>query len=120
VTRLEQLRHAIGVLAASPEDQLLYLTQIGHADNSRPMDESTNIDELALQFEDATYLVRGLVLSGELNDKAEESLANLNNLILRLSGAKNSEFWTIRALEEDSRWGEVRALARECLSEIAH
>lgn len=115
VTLLEQLRSAISLLAASPEDQRLYMIEIGRGTNSLEIDEATNIDELGLQFEDASYLVAQLARKGELNAEAVEHIEDLNNLMLRLSGMKNSDFWTIKALYEDDRWAQVRALARKSL-----
>lgn len=118
MTPLQQLRYAISVLAASPEKQLRYLVEIGHIDDSHAIDSRTNIDELALQFEDATYLVPGLLRRGHLTPKANRLIDKLNDFTLGLSGVENSEFWTIRALSEDSRWAQVRALAQDCLSEM--
>jgi hypothetical protein len=116
VTRLEQLRHAVSVLAASPENQILSLIEIGLVNGSRPIDELTNVDELALQFEDATYLLGGLVHEGHLSPIAAEAIGGLSEFLLNLSGRKNSDFWTIKALRADPRWVQVRQLARECLS----
>jgi hypothetical protein len=118
VTPLEQVSNAIGILAASPEDQQAYLIEIGLLDNSRPIDQRFNIDELGLQFEDANYLVTGLVRNKKLTGTAAGYIEKLNKFLLRLSGTSNSDFWTIQALHEDSRWAEVRALAQVCLSEM--
>jgi hypothetical protein len=119
VTSLEQLRDAIGVLAASPTDQQSYLAEIGHFSNLRKVDKLTNIDELALQFEDATYLVVGLVQRRELTAEAARCVEKLDAAIAQVSGNGNSDFWTIGALYEDSRWTQIRVLAQDCLSEIA-
>jgi hypothetical protein len=118
VTRLEQLRHVVGILAASPEDQQSYLVEIGMVDNSRPVDKLNNIDELGLEFEDGTYLVAGLLRDHELTAKGAQCIEKLSDFMLQLSGDENRDFWTIQALYEDRRWTEVRALAQVCLSEM--
>jgi hypothetical protein len=118
VTALEQLKHAIGVLAAAPEEQQTYLMGIRQADNKHPVDELTNIDELGLEFEDATYLVSRLLREQKLTNSSAQQIERLNSFLGQLSGMENKDFWTIRALYEDLRWDQVRTLARECLSDI--
>ena len=118
MTPFEQLRHAIGVLAAPPEEQLLYLVEIGHVDDSRPIDKLTNVDELGLQFEDAAYLAPALLRNAELTVKAGKCIEELNDFMSRVSGTENRAFWTIHALNEDSRWHQIRVMAQDCLLEM--
>ena len=115
MTKLEQLRHAIGVLASSSEDQILYLCKIGLIDRCNVIDERTNVDELALHFEDATYLVEALVNESKLSQLEATYIEDLKEFLVSLSEERNAEFWTIKALRIDPRWAQVRELARKCI-----
>jgi len=116
VSPLEQLRSAIRLLSAMAEGQRRYLIEVGQITNFQAADEATSVDELGLQFEDATYLVPQLVQDDVLSAKAVEHIENLNNIMLSLSGEKNADFWTIKALYEDPRWAKIRTLACDTLA----
>lgn len=114
---IEQLRGAISVLAEPPEGQTHHLRRIGIVASGNG-DALTNIDELGLEFEDATYLISGLLEGSSITAAAGERIDRLNRYLLTLSGKEHSDFWTIGALSCDPRWEEVRKLARLCLKEM--
>lgn len=114
VTRLDQLRQSIAVLAGGIDDQLSYLEMIGHIDR-RSIDDKTSIDELALQFEDADGSTARLAESGLLSSAAKNCIQSLSSELTAYSGHDAQGFWTLGALKNDHRWSMVREKALKCL-----
>ncbi|MEX2985571.1 hypothetical protein [Streptomyces sp. C36] len=45
-------------------------------------------------------------------------LRAIDAIFTEMSGRKNADRWTLEALETDSGWSEVRALARQAMLEL--
>lgn len=115
VNRLEQLMEALTILSSEFNVQISYLIDIGHFQYGKSIADSTNIDELYLQFEDTDYLTERLFRSGLISKDAELAISNLRNAIIHLSQFDDQDFWTVYALRCDPRWFTVRELASTAL-----
>ena len=103
--RVRELTRTLRNLAASPKEQVRYLTELGTA---------PCVDELALEFDDALHLVDRDALRCKFPD-AELSLSALNTELSALSGKAQTNLWTADALEQSNEWARVRGLARQVL-----
>ena len=104
--RSARLRRALVALATSPQDE--------SRESNGP---STYSENLVVEFDEAyTGFVEGF------DDLPSESqLLALQTVDTKLSAmvdAKDAALWTIRGYREDSRWTEVRALAKDALGEF--
>lgn len=114
-TRYQQLRQAIAKLAAPAAEQRTHLESI-FPNYGSPLPPDFNVDELALEFGDV-YLATGDMLeSGEIIQSEIDAARPLDEILEKWSGKHNSDFWTVGALFNDSRWEEVRQLARNALA----
>jgi len=93
------------VLANPPEKQIAYLCSIGL--------DGDDVDELALEFEDAMVATKSEFNSGNISTKQYEQLLGLNSLLDDLSN--NSELWNEESLRVSNEWETVRSLAKSCL-----
>lgn len=118
VKQLQQLREALAVLANDAGDQLAYLTEVGHIGDRDDLSNLRNIDELALQFEDANYVTNGLREGGIISRSAQAAVSRLSVELMTFSGNNANGFWTIGALKTDPRWLRIRKLARKALVEL--
>ena len=118
VNQVEQLKKALEVLGSSYIQQRAYLSSVfgRHADIS--FDDDMNVDELALQFEDASLGVNNIQPSASVSVSFVEKISRLSALLQSLSGESNANFWTIRALRDDARWATVREKASDCLRQL--
>jgi len=103
-TRVDLIRQCLTTLSSSPEEQVAYLSTLG-----------VDVDELALEFDDATLPTAAMLRSGELNSEQGHCIARLNERLEAMSGHGNKRLWTTEALRSAPEWTHVRALARECL-----
>jgi hypothetical protein len=127
VTRYEQLKFALSVLASPANEQVQYLSSIGHFEDEPPPDSNCvslyesqkydywNIDELSLQFSDIACARGDMKGNGEINDDQYNCISDLDEVLRQQSGEENAPFWTLIAMREDTRWEQVRQLAKECL-----
>ena len=53
--------------------------------------------------------------NGEINDDQYNCISDLDEVLRQQSGEENAPFWTLIAMREDTRWEQVRQLAKECL-----
>lgn len=111
VTRLEQIKASIRILASDSVGQISYLIRIGHRDGRGDIRDLNNIDELALQFEHADHATDGLMREGVISRSAAGAIEDLRLKLLRYSHAGEAEFWTVGALKNDVRWEHIRDLA---------
>jgi hypothetical protein len=116
VMGLDELKSALIILASPADEQIRYLTEIGH---KGVYEELGNIDELALQFADEEYIIPEMVSLGYINSNAESSLGDLTSRLRELSSSAHAAFWTKRALVKDARWEQIRQLAHLCLRQLA-
>ena len=119
VNRLKELKDAVALLASAAESQLTYLATIEH-NKGQEFGDLTNIDEIVLQFEDASYAVKGLTDNGDISESAQIAIEKLSSELLHYSGRDASKFWTVRALMSDTRWGRIRELASDSLRALSN
>jgi len=97
-----QLREAVGRLAWSAADQVVYLERAGTAPSA---------DELALEFSDA------LLIEREVLDEPVRSLAILLDRHLeQMSGPRAAALWTTEALHSAPEWALARDIATRILA----
>jgi hypothetical protein len=109
-----ELRESVRVLSLSPSEQLQYLRCIGLV-NAHDFDYlDINVDELALQFEDAFIRIDAIDLPYEQELKVKE----LDQILKVRSSPIFQSFWTVRALFEDDDWEIIRRHARECFKKL--
>ncbi len=68
-------------------------------------------DELALEWEEALRLTKGL--QADMTPAQKNSLEKLDQLIEAISGEENLKFWIDDALSEFAEWIEIRRAAAE-------
>ena len=100
----DALRTTVEHLAAPPEAQRQYLSQLGTPDSA---------DELALEFDDSYVPVRS-----QLPERVIAHLDALNRLLQQFSGPDHSDKWSAAALSEESAWAEVRLSAQRVLDDV--
>ena len=98
-----QLKHAVQALALEAERQLALLP-----------DHVCKADELALDFDQwfktCTQTYREDLRAGQL-----DALQAIDRALAAMSGPRNAELWSERALREAEPWRRVRELARSAL-----
>lgn len=102
---------AIGVLAAAPELQEVWL------DSLEPV-ASWNMTELALEFEEGCLLMPQWVRAGWVAPASIAAVEALNAIFDEMSGEGNAALWTRMALRNHEAWRRVRARAMGVLTEI--
>ena len=103
-------------LAAEADQQVMYLESLGlpgYVKLGSP--DLRNVDELALEFDDAILVRRSLRRSGELSAEQLKCLLKLASILSSMSGQENAELWTIEALYTRREWKAVREKAMDCL-----
>jgi hypothetical protein len=117
VTKIVALQESLAIVAGDFELQLNYLEKSGLFSKKWYEWETCIVDELTLQLDsDASYIVRYLEAENLASQEFLDRYSALDNTLKQLSGKKNFEFWTVRALAKDPRWEEIRQLAKVCLA----
>jgi len=111
-SRLAAWVRAIGVLAASPDLQAIWLDSLGAV-------ASWNVGELGLEFDDGYLLLNQWVEAGWVEPAAVPSITALNKKPDEISGEGNAALWTREALDKHQAWQEVRTLAMVALTASA-
>lgn len=93
-------------LSLPSEDQLSILDALGNRQA---------IDELALAFDDAFWVVSEALNRSQLSRTELDSLNELNRALDEMSGPSKAENWTVQPLENIQEWNNVRRLARQAL-----
>lgn len=97
-----QLREKLQLLAAQAEDQVHHFPP-----------NVAIIDEMYADYlHDANSIHTYWTLSGE----QDRRLTELRDFLLSQDILQNDEFWEVEALFSDSRWNEVRNLAKSALT----
>ena len=94
--RYSQLRNSLDILASPFESQMKYLESIGHFDNSIvsfDVDDCFNVDEIALQFDDISYIVDDMIKKGEISFDQGQRVKELREHIFTY-GNINSNYHT--------------------------
>ena len=116
-TRYQQIREAVAALAAPPDEQAAHLDRL-FSSAARGSAATYGCDELALCLDDIFAARNDMIEHGELVEPEAVLIRPLNDLLTRLSGQHNAEFWRREALYADARWDNVRALAKSALSAL--
>jgi hypothetical protein len=74
------------------------------------------IDELALAFDDAFWVVAEAYRRNQLGQAEMVALDELNSWLNEMSGQANASKWTQEALIHHADWERVRQLARRALA----
>jgi hypothetical protein len=97
-----ELTRTLALLAASAEQQLAYLKQLGGSN-----------DELGLEFDDVAGAAARLpTMSPDL----AVAVGTISDTLKTMSGSTNAELWTDEAIRSDARWEHVRELAKKALA----
>ncbi|MEU6210851.1 hypothetical protein ABZ891_13150 [Streptomyces sp. NPDC047023] len=99
-----QLLTAVALLAAPAQDQLAWLDQ--HA---------VPVDEIALNFDDATVMAPQLGDEGWLTPEALSDITQMDGLLNLLAADKGSTVWTAQGLRTHEQWRRVRQEAERFL-----
>lgn len=114
-TRYQQLRQAIFYLAASAEGQSAHLDRILAPVTRGGSSAAYGNDELALELDDVFHAANDMIEHKELSEVECAAIRPLYDLLTRLSGQHNADFWRREALASDPRWDEVRKYAEAAL-----
>ena len=109
-----KLRDALQRLAATPEEQEAWLTDI-FSEVFGEEAKNTHCDELALELHDLLMASTYLIETGQASKSQIEVVQPLDNYLESLSSQKESGFWGREALFKDKRWEHVRQLAIDAL-----
>ncbi|AWI29594.1 hypothetical protein [Streptomyces tirandamycinicus] len=103
---LRQLRASLERLSWPAERQLSHLQSL-----------QVDVDELALEFDDAFRLVCGKVTKGRLPRLAVEATQPIDDILDRMANA-GAEIWRSDALEDSPEWAELRAQSSQALEAL--
>jgi hypothetical protein len=106
---LSRTRQALAILAASPEEQIVYLQDLGVGDSA---------DELALELHEGVLMLDQLRDNYLVRDEQSEAIVAVDRKLAEMSGTGRAHLWTWGALERSKEWTEVRELASEALSRL--
>jgi hypothetical protein len=117
---MAMMRHkvidALAKLASDPDAQVCFLEGLGLPGYEKPSGRDLrNIDELALDFNDAIISADTLRNCGEFTERELECLLSLDSLIDNMSGETHAQLWTVEALYASPEWQVVRRTAQTCL-----
>jgi hypothetical protein len=105
--QVADLWDAVLNLSLPADDQLAILEASG---------DREAIDELALAFDDAFWVVSEAFERNQLSRPEMTVLNELNSTLNAMSGQSNAGKWTSEALVSDGAWETVRRLARNALA----
>ena len=109
----KNLISAIRVLSNGPDEQANYIRILFGIPNS---EDDGNIDELALELEDAFFGADAELRALTINHDQYQNIKKLDDKLDKMSGKKNAHLWTIKALNVEKDWAEVRRLATTALA----
>jgi len=101
--QLEQVRSALELIAADPQEQMDRLERLGTA---------PSLDEIALEFEDAHALIPGLVRRGAVPRQLEQVLTEIEADIQEMT--RHPDLWSRQAID-GPQWRSLRALGKQAL-----
>lgn len=103
-------------LLASPADiQLAFLRDFFGLPKDIELDETFNVAELALQYNDIAGAAGDMLECGEINISLYDMAVRLDHYLDEMSGREHATLWTPAGLSSSVEWHEVRGLAREAL-----
>ena len=100
---LRQLKMALETLSLGPDDQLEYVRQLG-----------TDVDELALEFDDIGGTRGKLLFEGSMRLDQSDAIAAVDRQLLSMTRAGAAR-WTEEAVRNGEDWAELRRLAENAL-----
>jgi hypothetical protein len=109
VRTLVVFMRAIAVLALPAPAQMEWLRSLG-----LPGEPAVS-DEIAQEFDDGYRLLPVFIERGWLPERMLPPLADLNDLLTRMSGAGHSAVWETEALASATEWEQARTIARTAL-----
>lgn len=116
MTRIDQLRKSLEMLASPASRQLSYLSSI--SDIPSEMDGNYNIDELILEFDDIACATNDMFSHGELTELQRKAILDFDNFLSSVGAAQPKSVWTSASLQHSQEWEEIRAKARICLKAL--
>lgn len=108
VTAIDNLREAVRVLSLPAPLQEDYLVGIGHFRGAIRRDLDWNVDELALQFEDAMLATRADI--GSRLPEIADCIRAVDGKLAEMTQRGDRSLWTLRAIFLSEDWSEVRRL----------
>ena len=99
---------SVAILSLPFEGQEAWLLQLGQGN-------ANHVDELALEFSDHFVLASQFLDEQWMNREAFDRMAELDALLLELSGNKVPGFWTLDGLRTSVDWDRVRESALTAL-----
>lgn len=119
MNKIETLKQSLEIVAGDADSQLSYLNQIGHIDKNSDELLSYHADEIVLQLiDDKDYIIQYLQNAGLASKKFFDNYSELKILCGIFINRPNDEFWTVKSLISDSRWEEIRKIAKICVDEM--
>ncbi len=110
-TELNRIRHALEPLAASPDEQRVYLAKFG---------SPLGLADLSLRFEDVVKKLQLMVRAALLSHNQAELIKAVGQRREEMNADGESDLWEIDALGRSHEWAEVRRLTRHALEELSH
>ena len=109
---VETLIESMRLLASDPENQVGHLAALGLSE------DWMDVDEIALEFEDAYGVVPRLATEGLISADAHAAIDALDIYLKSFSGSENRELWTADAVRQSAEWARVRVLAAVALESM--
>lgn len=104
---------ALRILSSASGEQEHYLQRFF---NRTALPEDFDVDELALQFDDAVNAGFAMREANEISEEQLRKMKELDDFFTSFSGKQNGDLWTVKALREHSLWNDARLMARDILS----
>jgi hypothetical protein len=107
--RVNRLLEALKLLALPAQRQQEYLRSLGVPEV---------VDELALEFHDIAPAAPDMVQKGEIDEREFRAIQNVDDLLVRMSGAHNKHLWSLQGLQQATEWLQVRDAAQVAIHSL--
>lgn len=118
MTRYNNLRHSIEILASSAEVQVEWLDSFFSDLTGGESAIGYGNDELVLVFEDIYVACTHMRECGEITEAEIGAARTIDELLDRLDASKDKSFWRREALLADPRWDQIRDCAAKALARL--
>lgn len=117
----DELTRVLTILAQPADEQISHLRSLDVIPSNPAGAEAwATVDDLALDFDAIAPAAYGREADGDFTAAELDAVRAVDLALSAMSGARNADLWTERALRDAPEWANVRVLARRALATFAH